>query len=203
MPIATPEVYADMLDRAKAGSFAYPAINISSSQTLNAAIRGFAEAGSDGIVQVSTGGAEYLSGPTVKDMVTGSIALAAYAHEVAKKYDVNIALHTDHCPKDKLDGFVRPLLAASAERVKAGGTPWFQSHMWDGSAVPLDENLEIARELLAPGQGRPRHPRDRGRASSAARRTASPTRSTSSSTRPPRTPSPRSRRSVPARTAAT
>ena len=148
MPIATPEVYADMLDRAKAGSFAYPAINISSSQTLNAAIRGFAEAGSDGIVQVSTGGAEYLSGPTVKDMVTGSIALAAYAHEVAKKYDVNIALHTDHCPKDKLDGFVRPLLAASAERVNAGGTPWFQSHMWDGSAVPLDENLEIARELL-------------------------------------------------------
>jgi fructose-bisphosphate aldolase class II len=148
MPIATPEVYADMLDRAKAGSFAYPAINVSSSQTLNAAIRGFAEAGSDGIVQVSTGGAEYLSGPTVKDMVTGSIALAAFAHEVAKKFDVNIALHTDHCPKDKLDGFVRPLLAASAERVAAGGTPWFQSHMWDGSAVPLDENLQIARELL-------------------------------------------------------
>jgi len=148
MPIATPEVYADMLDRAKAGSFAYPAINVSSSQTLNAAIRGFAEAGSDGIVQVSTGGAEYLSGPTVKDMVTGSLALAAYAHEVAKNYDVNIALHTDHCPKDKLDGFVRPLLAASTERVKAGGNPWFQSHMWDGSAVPLDENLSIARELL-------------------------------------------------------
>jgi fructose-bisphosphate aldolase class II len=149
MPIATPEVYADMLDRAKAGSFAYPAINISSSPTLNAAIRGFAEAGSDGIVQVSTGGAEYLSGPTVKDMVTGSLALAAFAHEVAKKYDVNIALHTDHCPKDKLDGFVRPLLAASVERVKGGGTPWFQSHMWDGSAVPLDENLQIAEELLA------------------------------------------------------
>jgi fructose-bisphosphate aldolase class II len=148
MPIATPEVYADMLDRAKAGSFAYPAINISSSQTLNAAMRGFAEANSDGIIQVSTGGAEYLSGPTVKDMVTGSLALAAYAHEVAKNYDVNIALHTDHCPKDKLDGFVRPLLAASTERVKAGGTPWFQSHMWDGSAVPLDENLQIARELL-------------------------------------------------------
>ncbi|SES24942.1 fructose-bisphosphate aldolase [Pedococcus cremeus] len=148
MPIATPEVYADMLDRAKKGSFAYPAINVTSSQTLNAAIRGFAEAGSDGIVQVSTGGAEYLSGPTVKDMVTGSLALAAYAHEVAKNCDVNIALHTDHCPKDKLDGFVRPLLAASTERVKAGGTPWFQSHMWDGSAVPLEENLEIARELL-------------------------------------------------------
>jgi fructose-bisphosphate aldolase, class II len=149
MPIATPEVYNEMLDRAKAQSFAYPAINVTSSQTLNAAIAGFAAAESDGIVQVSTGGAEYLSGPTVKDMVTGSVALAAYAHEVAKKYDVNIALHTDHCPKNKLDGFVRPLLAISAERVKNGQEPLFQSHMWDGSAVPLGENLEIGKELLA------------------------------------------------------
>ncbi|MBC9955719.1 class II fructose-bisphosphate aldolase [Yimella sp. cx-51] len=148
MPIATPEVYAEMLDRAKREGFAYPAINVSSSQTLNAALKGFADAGSDGIIQVSTGGAEYLSGPGVKNMVTGSLAFAAYAQEVAKKYDVNIALHTDHCPKDKLDGFVRPLLAASTERVKQGGLPYFQSHMWDGSAVPLDENLEIARELL-------------------------------------------------------
>ena len=149
MPIATPEVYADMLDRAKAGSFAYPAINVSSSQTLNAAIKGFADAGSDGIVQVSTGGSKYLSGPSIKNMVTGAMALAAYAQEVAKNYDVNIALHTDHCPKDKLDGFVRPLLQASAEQVKKTGLPIFQSHMWDGSAVPLEENLEIAKELLA------------------------------------------------------
>jgi len=149
VPIATPEVYADMLDRAKAGSFAYPAINVSSSQTLNAAIKGFADAGSDGIVQVSTGGSEYLSGPSIKNMVTGALALAAYAQEVAKNYDVNIALHTDHCPKDKLDGFVRPLLQASAEQVKKTGLPIFQSHMWDGSAVPLDENLKIAQELLA------------------------------------------------------
>jgi fructose-bisphosphate aldolase class II len=149
VPIATPEVYADMLDRAKAGSFAYPAINITSSSTVTAAIRGFAEAGSDGIIQVSTGGAEYASGSTIKDMVTGSLALAAYAREVAKNYPVNIALHTDHCPKNKLDGFVRPLIAASAEQVRSTGLPIFQSHMWDGSAVPLDENLEIAQELLA------------------------------------------------------
>ncbi|WP_329004179.1 class II fructose-bisphosphate aldolase [Kribbella sp. NBC_00709] len=149
MPIATPEVYAQMLDKAKQNRFAYPAINVSSSQTLNAAIRGFAEAGSDGIIQVSTGGAEYLSGPTVKNMVSGAVALAAYAHEVAKNYPVNIALHTDHCPKDKLEGFVRPLLEISAERVARGENPLFQSHMWDGSAVPLTENLEIAKELLA------------------------------------------------------
>ncbi|MEO6471205.1 MAG: class II fructose-bisphosphate aldolase [Aeromicrobium sp.] len=148
MPVATPEVYAEMLDKAKRESFAYPAINVSSSQTLHAALQGFAEAESDGIVQVSTGGADYLSGPTVKNMVNGSIAFALFAEEVAKGYGVNVALHTDHCPKDKLDGFVRPLLELSTERVKNGGLPYFQSHMWDGSAISLSENLEIARELL-------------------------------------------------------
>jgi fructose-bisphosphate aldolase class II len=149
MPIATPETYAQMLDRAKSSAFAYPAINVTSSQTLNAALRGFADAESDGIVQVSTGGAEYLSGSTVKNMVTGASALAVFAYEVARNYDVQIALHTDHCPKDKLDGFVRPLLAISTERVAKGEPPLFQSHMWDGSAVPLEENLQIAEELLA------------------------------------------------------
>ncbi|AOS66008.1 class II fructose-bisphosphate aldolase [Actinoalloteichus hymeniacidonis] len=148
MPIATPEVYAEMLDRAKANQFAYPAINVTSSETLNAALRGFAEAESDGIVQVSTGGAEFASGTKVKDMVTGATALAEYAHVVAAKYPVNIALHTDHCPKEKLDGFVRPLLAISQERVDRGENPLFQSHMWDGSAIPVDENLEIAVGLL-------------------------------------------------------
>ena len=148
MPIATPEIYAQMLDRAKEHGFAYPAINVSSSQTLNAALRGFAEAGSDGIVQVSTGGAEYLSGAAVKDLVTGSVALASFAAAVAAMYPVHIALHTDHCPKDKLDGFMRPLVQISKERVARGEEPLFQSHMWDGSAVPLAENLQIASGLL-------------------------------------------------------
>jgi fructose-bisphosphate aldolase class II len=149
MPIATPEVYAQMLDRAKEHGFAYPAINVTSSQTLNAALRGFADAGSDGIIQVSTGGAEYLSGSAVKEMATGALALAEFAWAVAAKYPVNVALHTDHCPMDKLDGLVRPLLAMSKERVAKGKEPLFQSHMWDGSAVPLAENLKIAAELLA------------------------------------------------------
>jgi fructose-bisphosphate aldolase class II len=149
MPIATPEIYADMLDRAKQGGFAYPAINVTSSETVNAAIRGFADAGSDGIIQVSTGGAEFASGTRVKDMVTGAVALAEFAHVVADKYPVHVALHTDHCPKDKLDGYVRPLLAISQQRVDAGQNPLFQSHMWDGSAIDLEENLQIAVELLA------------------------------------------------------
>jgi fructose-bisphosphate aldolase class II len=149
MPIASPDKYAEMIDSAKNGGYAYPAINVTSSQTLNAAIRGFAEAGSDGIIQASTGGAAYFSGSSVKDMVTGSLAMVAFAREVAKKYDVNIALHTDHCPKDKLDGFVLPLLDASEAEVKAGRDPFFNSHMWDGSAETLEENLRIGRELLA------------------------------------------------------
>jgi fructose-bisphosphate aldolase, class II len=148
MPIATPEVYADMISRAKEGGFAYPAINCTSSETVNAALRGFADAGSDGIIQFSTGGAEFGSGTKVKDMVTGAVALAEFAHVVAEKYPVQVALHTDHCPKDKLDSYVRPLLALSKDRVDAGQEPLFQSHMWDGSAVELTENLEIAEELI-------------------------------------------------------
>ena len=149
MPIATPDIYAEMLDRAKAGAFAYPAINVTSSSTLNAAIQGFAQAGSDGIIQISTGGAEFASGLGVKDMVTGAVAMAEFAHVVAARYAVHIALHTDHCPKDKLDGFMRPLITISQERVADGRDPLFQSHMWDGSAVELEENLSIAEDLLA------------------------------------------------------
>jgi fructose-bisphosphate aldolase class II len=149
MPIATPDAYAQMLDRAKEHAFAFPAINCTSSETVNAAIKGFADAGSDGIIQFSTGGAEFASGLGVKDMVTGAVALAEFTHVIAARYPVTVALHTDHCPKDKLDTYVRPLLAISADRVARGADPLFQSHMWDGSAVPIGENLAIAQELLA------------------------------------------------------
>ncbi|WP_029088377.1 class II fructose-bisphosphate aldolase [Brevibacterium album] len=148
MPIASPEVYSELIDNAKSKGFAYPAVNCTSSQTINAAIRGFAEAESDGIIQISTGGSEYISGPTVKDQVRGAVAFAVFAAEVAKSYDVNIVLHTDHAPKDKVESWVKPLLALSQERVKRGEDPLFGSHMWDGSAVPLEENLRIAEELL-------------------------------------------------------
>ena len=148
MPVATPEQYAEMLDKAKTGGFAYPAINVSSSSTINSVLQGLAEAGSDGIIQVTTGGADYFAGQTVKNRASGALAFAAFATEVAKNYPVTVALHTDHCPKDALDGFVIPLIEASEAEVRAGRNPIFQSHMWDGSAVPLDENLEIAKTIL-------------------------------------------------------
>lgn len=149
MPVATPDAYLAMLDRAKSQKFAYPAINISSSATAIAALQGLQDCGSDGILQVSTGGAEYFSGATVKSMAIGAQAMAAFVREAAKGYGITVALHTDHCAKGQLDGFVRPLLEVSAERVKNGHDPLFNSHMWDGSAVSLTENLEIAKELLA------------------------------------------------------
>ena len=149
MPIATPDQYAAMLDTAKSKGFAYPAFNVSSSQTLNAVLQGLSEAGSDGIIQVTTGGADYFAGHTVKARATGALAFAAFAKEVAKSYPVTVALHTDHCPKNALDDFLLPLIAASEDVVKRGGEPIFQSHMWDGSAVPLTENLDIAKDIIA------------------------------------------------------
>jgi fructose-bisphosphate aldolase class II len=148
MPIATPEQYAEMLDKAKKGGFAYPAINVSSSSTINSVLQGLSEAQSDGIIQVTTGGADFFAGQTVTARASGALAFAAFVTEVAKNYPATVALHTDHCPKDALDGFVLPLITASEAEVKAGRNPIFQSHMWDGSAVPLAENLEIAQTLL-------------------------------------------------------
>src|SRR5206468_3288784 len=148
MPVATPDQYAEMLDTAKSTGFAFPAVNVSSSQTINAVLQGLTEAGSDGIIQVTTGGADYFAGQTVKNRAAGALAFARFATEVAKNYPITVALHTDHCPKPALEDFVLPLIAASEDEVRAGRNPIFQSHMWDGSAVPLDENIQIAADML-------------------------------------------------------
>jgi fructose-bisphosphate aldolase class II len=140
--------YAEMLDAAAEGGYAYPAINVSSSETLNAALRGFAEAESDGIVELTTGGAAYTSGTAVGRGEIGARALAAFAHEVARGYGIFVALHTDHCPPEQLDSFVRPLVAESLRRRERGEPPLFNSHMFDGSTLPLEENLNISSELL-------------------------------------------------------
>jgi fructose-bisphosphate aldolase class II len=147
MGIPTTEQYAAMLDAASAGGYAYPAINVTSSQTLNAVLRGFAEAGSDGIVQMTPGSGQYIAGAP-GDATRGARALAAFAHEVADAYPVSVALHTDHCPPDQVDSFLRPLLSASRERRERGERPLFNSDMFDGSTLPLEENLAISSGLL-------------------------------------------------------
>lgn len=146
MPIVNLERYVEMFDRAKEGKFAYPAINCSSIETINAAFEGFATAESDGMIQFSTGAGEFASG-MAKDMVMGTISLAEHAHRVADSYDINVALHTDHCVPEKVDTFFKPLVAETARRRKEGLPNLFNSHMFDGSVLPLKENLEISVEL--------------------------------------------------------
>lgn len=148
MPVATPEQYAAMLDAAQKGGYAYPAVNITSLATINGALKAFAEAGSDGIIQVSTGGGKFASGLAVGDEVHGAIVLAEATHRLAEKYDILVALHTDHCHPEKVDSFLRPLLEASRQRIAEGKGPLFQSHMFDGSVVDLNTNLEISKGLL-------------------------------------------------------
>ena len=148
MPFADYKTYCKMLDKAKKDKFAFPAINVTSMATANAAMKAFADKKSDGIIQVSTGGAQFASGTAVKDMVAGSEAIANFVHLMADKYNVNFALHTDHCQPDKLDTFVKPLIAKTAERRAEGKPNLFSSHMFDGGTLPLDENLKVSSELL-------------------------------------------------------
>jgi fructose-bisphosphate aldolase, class II len=148
MPVATPEQYAQMLDAAQKGGYAYPAVNITSIATINGALKAFAEAGSDGIIQVSTGGGSFASGLAVADEAFGAIVLAEATHRLAERHNILVALHTDHCHPAKVDSFLKPLLQASRERIAEGKGPLFQSHMFDGSVVDLDQNMEISKALL-------------------------------------------------------
>ena len=147
MPIATPQQYREMLDAAQAGDYAYPAINVSSMVTANAALKGFAEKKSDGMIQVSTGGGAFASGLGVNDLVLGAISIAEHIHRMAERYDVLVALHTDHCPPDKIDSFMVPLIEESESRVADGKLPLYSSHMLDASNLPLEENLDLSVPL--------------------------------------------------------
>ncbi|HBH53591.1 MAG TPA: class II fructose-bisphosphate aldolase [Planctomycetaceae bacterium] len=148
MPIATPKQYAAMLDAAQKGDYAYAAINVTSIVTINGALKAFADKKSDGIIQISTGGGEFAAGLNVKDAAFGAIVLAEAAHRLAEKHNVLIALHTDHCQPKKVDSFLRPLIAETARRRKAGLPNLFQSHMLDASELPLAENMKLSQQLL-------------------------------------------------------
>ena len=147
MPVPNPKQYREMLDNAKANKFAFPAINVASISTANAAVAAFAETKSDGIIQFSIGAGKFASGQAVNDSVIGAISLAEHVHRVAEKLDVFIAIHTDHCQKHELD-FVRGLLEESKKRVDRGDKPLFNGHMFDGSALSLKENIDTAKDLI-------------------------------------------------------
>ena len=163
MPIADYRTYCRMLERAREGKFAYPAINVTSLTSANAVLKGLAESGSDGILQVSTGGAAFASGLAVKDMVLGAISIAEHVHRVADRYPIQVALHTDHCQADKLETFVLPLVEETERRRAAGRPNLFTGHMFDGSTLPLKENLDIAARLRERFRQERSRPRDRSR----------------------------------------
>lgn len=148
MPVATPKQYKAMIEAAQKGNYAYPAVNVTSITTINAALKAFADSKSDGIIQVSTGGGQFASGLSVSDAAFGAIVLAEATHRLAEKYDILVALHTDHCHPEKVDGFLKPLFEASRKRIAEGKGPLFQSHMFDGSVIDLEENLKMSKELL-------------------------------------------------------
>ncbi len=148
MPVADYPVYCEMFEKARKEHFAYPAINVTSLTTANAVLQGLAESRSDGIIQVSTGGGAFAAGSSLKDMALGAISIAEHVHRVADRYPVYVALHTDHCQADKLDAFVMPLVEETERRRAAGKPNLFNSHMFDGSALPLKENLDLAVQLL-------------------------------------------------------
>lgn len=148
MPVADYKIYCEMLDKARDGRYAYPGINVTSLTTANAVLKGLAESRSDGLIQISTGGAAFASGTSVKDMVLGAASIAEHVHRVAARYPIYVALHTDHCQADKLDKFVLPLVELTEQRRATGLPNLFSSHMFDGSALPLRENLDIAEKLL-------------------------------------------------------
>ena len=148
MPVVNYPQYCHMLDNAKQNKFAYPAINISSSETINAALLGFKEANSDGIIQVSVGGGKFASGQAIGDSAKGGIALAIYTHILAEDYDINIALHTDHCHPEYVDSFLMPLIAETKRRRAKGLSNLFNSHMYDGSALPMEENIAQSKKIM-------------------------------------------------------
>jgi len=148
MPVATPKQYIEMIETAQKGNYAYPAVNVTSITTINAALKAFAEAGSDGIIQFSTGGGQFASGLNVNDAAFGCIVLAEAVHRLAGKYDILVALHTDHCQPEKAASFLKPLIEATAERRKKGLGNLFNSHMLDASGLPLEENMKISKEYL-------------------------------------------------------
>ncbi|MBR1997406.1 MAG: class II fructose-bisphosphate aldolase, partial [Akkermansia sp.] len=149
MPVPTQEQYIKMLDTAKEQGYAYPAINVTTIEVINGALKAFAEAKSDGIIQISLGGGQFASGTAVKSSAIGAIVLAEAVHRLAEEYNVFVALHTDHCQADKVDSFLRPLLAESRKRIAEGKGPLFNSHMLDASALPMAQNLELSKQLLA------------------------------------------------------
>ncbi|EWH08404.1 fructose-bisphosphate aldolase [Catenovulum agarivorans DS-2] len=154
--VATGSDVQALLSYAKANNFAYPAVNVVGSHSVNAALETARKVNSPIIIQLSNGGASFFLGKGLKldthqglgSAVEGAVAAAKYIHAVAELYGVPVILHTDHAAK-KLLPWIDGLIEASEKHVQQTGKPLFSSHMIDLSEEPLEENIETCAQYLA------------------------------------------------------
>lgn len=147
MPFADYTLFREMIDHAFRKRYAFPAINVHDIFTLNGVIEGFARAESDGIVQIYPDAAAAVSGE-ISDPVIGAVTLAEHAHRLAERYGVAIAVHTDHCGPEQCSSYLLPLIEETKKRRARGERNLFTSHMFDGSALPLPENLAASKKYF-------------------------------------------------------
>lgn len=142
----------ELFQIAKQNNFAIPAVNVTNSNTINAALEAAHKANSPIIIQFSNGGSSFLTGKTLdnsgeKAAILGAIVGAKYVHSLAKEYGIPVILHTDHCAK-KLLPWMDGLLEANLKHFKQTGKALFSSHMLDLSEETLQDNLEISSQYL-------------------------------------------------------
>lgn len=150
--VATGNQVQEIFNYAKKKGFALPAVNVTSSSTINAAMETAAKLNSPIIIQFSNGGGCFMAGKGLSNnnqqaAIAGSIAGAKQVHELAELYGATVILHTDHCAK-KLLPWIDGLLDASEKYFEQNGKPLFSSHMIDLSEEPLEENIEISKRYL-------------------------------------------------------
>ena len=150
--IVTGSALTDLYDSCQENECALPAVNVIGSHSTNAALQAAKEAGAPVIIQVSNGGAHFFGGKFLPKeghagAIAGGIAAAHYVRAIAEAYGVSVVLHSDHAAK-KLIPWVEGMVAAGEDYYEKHGEPLFSSHMLDLSEEPLDENLELSRQML-------------------------------------------------------
>ncbi len=149
--VVTGQGYKTLVDAAKAGGYALPAVNVTGTNSINAVMEAAAKANSDIIIQLSNSGGQFYAGKGLQDgfkaKVLGSVAAAQHAHLLAEHYGICVAMHTDHANK-ALIPWIEALLDEGEKYYAVHGKPLFSSHMLDLSADPIDFNLSECARIL-------------------------------------------------------
>jgi len=151
--VATGDDVQRIFDYAKEKGFALPAVNVTSSSTVNAVMETAAKLNAPVIIQFSNGGGQFFAGKGLSNeneqaAIAGSISGARHIHEMAELYGATVILHTDHCAKNLLP-WIDGIMDANEKFYAETGKSLYSSHMIDLSEEPIEENIEICKEYLA------------------------------------------------------